>query len=104
MPSPLYVVGTPASNTINYESGPNSLKLDAPYDGDSTGLVTVDNFESLEFSHKATLTLRGSEGDDTFKINNTSTPTGLTAVNVDGQFGNNTLTVDARQRWCGGRW
>ena len=34
-------------------------------------------------------------GDDTFTINNITTPTGLTAINVSGGLGNNTLVVDA---------
>ena len=95
VPAPLTVVGTPSNNTINYEQGPNSGNAAAPYNGDSTGLVTVDNFEALEFSHKTTLTLQGLNGDDTFTINNITTPTGLTAINVHGGLGNNTLVVDA---------
>ena len=95
VPAPLTVVGTPSNNTINYEEGPNSGNAAAPYNGDSTGLVTVDNFEALEFSHKTTLSLLGLNGDDTFVMNNTMTPTGLTAISVDGQLGNNTLVVDA---------
>ena len=95
VPAPLTVVGTPSNNTINYEQGPNSGNPAAPYNGDNTGLVTVNNFEALEFSHKTTLTLEGQNGDDTFVINNTSTPTGLTAINVSGQLGNNNLVVDA---------
>ena len=95
VPAPLFVVGTPSNNTINYEMGPHSGNAAAPYNGDSTGLVTVDNFEALEFSHKTTLTLQGLNGDDTFTINNITTPTGLTAINVSGGLGNNTLVVDA---------
>ena len=95
VPAPLTVVGTPSNNTINYEAGPNSGNPLAPYNGDSTALVTVNNSEALEFSHKTTLTLEGSNGNDTFAINNTTTPTGLTAISVDGQIGNNTLVVDA---------
>ena len=98
VPAPLTVVGTPSNNTINYEQGPNSLNPAAPYNGDSTGLVTVDIFEALEFSHKTTLTLQGQNGDDSFVINNSTTPTGLTAINVDGQLGNNTLVVDANDQ------
>ena len=95
VPGPLTVVGTPSNNTINYEQGPHSRNPAAPYLGNTTGLITVDNFEALEFSHKTTLTLQGLNGDDTFVVNNTSTPTGLTAINVSGQLGNNTLVVDA---------
>jgi hypothetical protein len=95
VPAPLTVVGTPSNNVINYEKGPHSGILAAPYNGDATGLATVDNFEALEFSHKATLNLQGSNGDDTFVINNLSTPTGLTTINVSGELGNNTLVVDA---------
>ncbi len=98
VPAPLTVVGSASNNTINYEAGPNSGNSSAPYNGDSTGMVTVDNFESLEFSHKTTLTLQGGNGDDTFAINNSTTPTGLTAISVDGQAGSNTLVVDAKNQ------
>ena len=94
----LTVNGTASNNTINYEQGPNSGNPSAPYNGDSTGLVTVDNSEPLEFSHKSTLTLQGENGDDTFVVNNTSAPTGLTAIDVNGQLGNNTLVVDANNQ------
>ncbi len=98
VPAPLTVVGSASNDTINYEQGPHSLNPAAPYNGDSTGLVTVNNFESLEFSRKSSLTLLGGNGDDTFAINDTTTPTGLTAINVDGQLGNNTLVVDANNQ------
>ncbi len=95
VPGPLTVVGTASNDTINYEQGPNSGNAAAPYNGDTTGLATVNNFEALEFSHKTTLTLQGGNGDDTFVINDLSTPTGLATINVSGQLGNNTLVVDA---------
>jgi hypothetical protein len=94
VPAPLTVVGTLSNNTINYEQGPNSLNPVAPYNGDSTGLVTVDNFEALEFSHKTTLTLQGQNGDDSYVINNTTIPTGLTAIDVVGGPGNSTLVIN----------
>jgi hypothetical protein len=48
----LIVNATPADNTITYTAGAGG------------GLVTVDNFESIEFSNKAALTINAGDGED----------------------------------------
>ncbi|MCY2991933.1 MAG: hypothetical protein NTY19_29250, partial [Planctomycetota bacterium] len=67
----LTVNGTNADNAINYTAGPNNGI------GASTGLVSVDGFESIEFINKTTLTIDGLAGNDTINLNNSTTPTGL---------------------------
>jgi len=74
VPGPATVNGTPAANAINYTQGA------VPTDG----LVTVDNFESYEFSGKSSLTINGLAGSDEINLNNPNTPTDLTAIIVDG--------------------
>ena len=79
------VDGTASNDMINYSAGaPTTL-----------GLVTVDNFESIAFSNKGALVIDTGTGDDTVTVNNTSTPTGLAAINVNGGGGNDTLVVNA---------
>ena len=65
---PLVVNGTPAANSINYTQGSVA----------ANGLVTIDNFESIEFSNKTSLTINALAGSDTINLNNPSKPTGLT--------------------------
>ncbi len=72
---PLTVNGTNANNAINYGVGVG---------GPTRGLVSIDSFETIEFSNKTTLTINGLSGDDQINLNNLSLPTGLTAINVDG--------------------
>ena len=66
--------GTNADNAINYTGpGPNSnpqLLL-------TTGVVTIDAFESYEFANKTHLTINALAGDDVINLNNPTTPTGL---------------------------
>ena len=57
VPGPLSVLGTASNNIINYEQGPNSGNAAAPYNGDTTGLVTIDNFKALEFLAQDALNL-----------------------------------------------
>jgi hypothetical protein len=71
---PLVVNGTPANNAIDYRVG-GVL---------TNGLVSVDNFETIEFSNKTTLTINALAGSDTISINNPNTPSGLTSVTVTG--------------------
>ncbi len=85
VPGPLTVMGTAANDVINYGVG------SVP----ANGLVTVNNFESIEFSSKTTLTFNAGAGDDTITVNNPNTPTGLTAITVDGGSGIDTLMVNA---------
>ena len=75
VPGPLTVNGTAASNAINYSVGAQST---------NNGLVTVDGFESTEFSNKTVLTIASGAGNDTINLNNPNTPTGLTSIVVNG--------------------
>ncbi|MCO6453692.1 MAG: CHRD domain-containing protein [Pirellulaceae bacterium] len=75
----LTVNGTPADNAINYTQGPGGGIL-----AGNTGLVTVDNFESVEFNNFGTLNINGLAGSDTINLNNPVTPVALNAINVDG--------------------
>src|SRR5205807_11168 len=80
---PLAVNGTNASNAILYTVGSTA----------ANGMVTVDDFESIEFTNKTTLALAGLPGNDTIGINNPNTPTGLTAITADGGTGFDTLNI-----------
>jgi Ca2+-binding RTX toxin-like protein len=71
---PLAVQGNNAANAISYTQA--AIAAD--------GLVSIDNQESIEFSGKTTLTINGLGGADAISLNNPSTPTGLTAIAVDG--------------------
>lgn len=70
----LIVNGTNADNAINYSVGPG---------GATNGLVSVDAYETLEFSNKGNLTINGLAGSDTINLNNPSTPTSLTGITVN---------------------
>jgi hypothetical protein len=70
----LTVNGTNANNAINYTQGTVA----------ANGLVSVDGFETIEFSNKTTLVLNGLAGSDTINLNNPSTPTALTGITVNG--------------------
>ncbi len=85
---PLTVNGTAADNAINYTQGSVA----------TNGLVTIDNFESIEFSNKTTLTLNGGAGSDTINVNNPTIPTGLTGITVNGgdPTGSDQLIVNAQ--------
>ena len=65
-----------AANSINYTS--------SPLLGPTAGRVTVDNFEPIDFLNKTILVIDAGAGDDTITLNNPNTPTGLTAINVNG--------------------
>jgi hypothetical protein len=84
----LTVNATSADNAINYTAG-------APDDG----LVTVDNFESIEFKNKTNLIINSLAGNDTINLhyNNTVNPVGLTgSITVNGAdpTGSDTLVVN----------
>lgn len=66
---PLTVVATNANNAINYSRGPNAGNAAAPFGGVQTGLVSVDGFETIEFSNKSTLTINALAGDDVINLN-----------------------------------
>ena len=88
VPAASFIVnGTDADNAINYKQGT------VP----ANGLVSVDNFETIEFSNKTNLTINGLAGGDTINLNNPSTPTGLTGITVNGgdpTGGSDTLIVN----------
>ncbi len=70
----LTINGTAADNAINYSQGSLATR----------GLVTIDNFESIEFANKTTLIIDAGAGSDTINLNNPTTPTGLTGITVNG--------------------
>ena len=83
IPGILTVNGTNADNAINYTAGTNN----GP--GVWTGLVSVDSFETIEFTNKTTLTIDGLAGNDTVIINGTTdadkvtiTPTAAYAAEI----------------------
>jgi len=79
----LTVNGTPADNAINYTAGTNAGA--GIFGGvGATGLVTVDNFESIEFSNFGTLNLDAGAGSDEINLNNPTAPTGLADIIVNG--------------------
>ncbi len=84
----LTVNGTNANNAINY--GPGSVA--------TNGLVSVDGFETIEFSNKATLVLNGLAGDDKFNLNNPNVPTALTGITVNAgdPTASDTLVINGR--------
>ncbi len=70
-------------NTITYRAGPAA----AP----QTGLVAVDNNETLLFANKTVLTLNGLDGDDTINLENTAAPAGLTFIVGSGGLGRDAI-------------
>lgn len=70
----LTVNATAADNAINYAQGSVA----------ANGLVTVDNFEPVEFSNKTSVVINAGAGTDTIGINNSNTPVGLTGITVNG--------------------
>ncbi|HZZ27744.1 MAG TPA: hypothetical protein VFE46_07015, partial [Pirellulales bacterium] len=87
------VNGTPAANAINYTQGPGG----GIFGANTTGLVTIDNQESYEFSNKAHLIINGLAGSDEINLNDPTTPTGLTDITVSGNdpTASDTLIVNA---------
>ena len=93
---PLVVNATNADNAINYIQGPNS---NTPAVGNATsGLVSIDNQESIEFANKTTLVINALAGSDTTNLNNPTTPTGLTDifVNASDPTASDSLVVNGR--------
>jgi hypothetical protein len=70
----LTVDGTNAANEITYTEGTVAGR----------GLVSVDNFETIEFANKTSLIINGLNGDDVITLANPNVPTGLTDILVDG--------------------
>ncbi len=85
--SDLVVNASNANNTITYGIGPNVGGIAA-----STGLVSVDNNETIEFANKAVLTINARAGDDNVNLEKAApTPTGLTGIVVTGGLGNDVI-------------
>ena len=81
----LTVNATNSVNAINYVEGPNSDDGGhAVFAGDLTGTVSIDTFETIEFSNFEDLVINGLAGDDTTNLNNTVTPEGLVSITVNG--------------------
>jgi len=70
----LTVNATNADNAINYTQGSVA----------ANGLVSVDGFETIEFSNKTNLVINAGAGSDTINLNNPATPTALAGITVDG--------------------
>jgi len=70
----LIVNGTNADNAINYTQG--SIP--------AHGLVSIDGFETIEFTNKTNLVINALAGNDTINLNNPNTPTGLASITVNG--------------------
>ena len=81
----LTINATPANNAINYSQGTIP----------ANGLVTIDNFESLEFTNKTALTINALAGSDEISIRNANLPAALTGITIDGgdPAGSDQLTV-----------
>ena len=84
--STVTVNATPADNAINYIQGPGGGIFGAGV----TGLVTIDNQESYEFSNKDHLIINALAGSDHINLNDPTTPTGATPgglkdITVNGQ-------------------
>ncbi|MEZ6114401.1 MAG: hypothetical protein R3C99_25830, partial [Pirellulaceae bacterium] len=90
----LTINGTAGDNHITYTAGPSGPF----FVGDTTGLVAVDGFETIEFSRKTTLVINGGAGDDVINLNNPTTPTGMTGITVNGgdPSGSDLLIVNDR--------
>ncbi|MAE61950.1 MAG: hypothetical protein CMJ49_11415, partial [Planctomycetaceae bacterium] len=89
----LTVNGTAAGNAISYTVGPNSGVAASFFAGNLTGFVAVDSFETIEFSQKTTLVINGSGGNDVVDVNNSTIPTGLTGITVNGDLGADELRI-----------
>ena len=79
----LVVNATPEHNAINYTIGSVATR----------GLITVDNYESLEFSGKTVVTINAGVGNDVVNLNNSATPTSLTTIAVNGAEGDDVVTT-----------
>ena len=106
------VYGTDADNAINFIEGPHSGLLDPVFNpaGATTGLVSVDAYETFEFANKNdVLEIISLAGDDVVNLNYQNAtppadldriwvegndPTGSDTVIVNGTTGPDTITVD----------
>ena len=88
----LTVNATDAANAISLTNGSVAPRLK----------VTVDAFESIEFTNKGTLNINGGDGApggdtaDTIDIDFSNIPAGLTAFNVNTNEGDDVVNVQAK--------
>ena len=80
----LSVTGTTADDVMSYTQGDDS----------ATGRVTISNAASMDFSNAAVLNICGGAGTDTIRLNNSSTPAGLSRVVVNGLTVNHAPVID----------
>ncbi|HPM81420.1 MAG TPA: hypothetical protein PLF81_12010, partial [Candidatus Anammoximicrobium sp.] len=96
--APLTIIAPPSANAINYVEGSHSGDAAAPYNGNTTGVVTIDEFEifGFEFTNKPSLTINAGAGSDEINLNNPTTPDGLTQITINGgdPTGSDTLIVN----------
>jgi hypothetical protein len=81
-PNTLTVTAGNASNAVNYGEGyaPGS----PPVLTSGWGQVTVDNLVPINFTNKGSLIINALAGSDEINLNNSSIPTGLTSITVNG--------------------
>ena len=85
----LTINATDAANVINVTNGTVAPRV----------RVAVDAFESIEFDNKSTLRINANDGSgsgdaaDVVTVNHTNAPAGLTAMDINVQEGDNTVTV-----------
>ena len=78
------ITATPEHNAITMAIGPNSGTVNVLNPaGDLTAAVTIDNYESVEFSNKADVTINAGNGNDHVVVNNPVRPTGLLSIVVN---------------------
>jgi hypothetical protein len=77
-----------ASGLVGFSGGSGSLTAVQDIQnwqfGVQTAQVSVDNDEPIAFANKTNLMINGLAGSDTINLNNPNTPTGLTAITVNG--------------------
>ena len=96
---PLTVNGTAGDDAINYSDDPLNP---------GNGLVSIDNFETISFLNKTSLTIDAGAGSDTINVNSQTNPLGLASVTVNGgdPTGSDTLIVNwlrVSTRWSSSR-
>jgi len=77
----LTVNGTAGNNNINYTQG------SCPPFPLVCGKVAVDSFETIEFANKTNLVINALGGNNVILLNNSSLPTGLSTIAVNGGGG-----------------
>jgi hypothetical protein len=83
--------------TVNGNGAANSMTVAQDPNAATRALVSVDGFETMSFNNKNTLLVNGFAGDDTIvvAIAATAVITGLVAVRVNGDQGNDTIRLES---------